>query len=65
MIVLSKSEYIEGVVYDQCNGHYSPKLEPQICPDITLKGLEYLVDNTFMKRAANLAKGIKDTISGL
>lgn len=65
MIMLSKSGYIEGIVYDQCSGEYSPKLEPPICPVITLKGLEYLADNTLMKRAANLAKGIKDTIPGL
>ena len=31
-------------------------------PGITLKGLEYLAENSFMKKAANLAKGIKDII---
>lgn len=34
-------------------------------PEITLKGLEYLQENTLMKKAADLAKGIKDTIPGL
>ncbi len=34
-------------------------------PEITLKGLEYLEENTLMKKAANLAKGIKDTIPEL
>lgn len=34
-------------------------------PEVTLKGLEYLEDNSLMKRAADLAKGIKDTIPGL
>lgn len=34
-------------------------------PEITIKGLEYLEENTFMKKAANLAKGIKDTLPGL
>jgi len=34
-------------------------------PEITLKGLEYLEENTLMKKASNLAKGIKDTIPGL
>ena len=34
-------------------------------PEITIKGLEYLEDNTFMKRAAEMAKGIKDIIPGL
>ncbi len=65
MIMLSKSGYIEGIVYDQCLRDYSPKLERPICPVITLKGLEYLADNTLMKKAANIAKGIKDTIPGL
>lgn len=34
-------------------------------PEITIKGLEYLEENTFMKKAANLAKGIKDVIPGI
>lgn len=34
-------------------------------PEITLKGLEYLEENALMKRAANLARGIKETIPGL
>ena len=34
-------------------------------PEITLKGLEYLEENSLMKKAANLAKGIKETIPGL
>ena len=29
---------------------------------ITLKGLEYLSDNSFMKKAANVAKGIIETV---
>ena len=65
MIMLCKSGYIKGVVYGQCSGDYSPKLERPICPVITLKGLEYLADNNLMKKAANIAKGIKDTIPGL
>lgn len=30
---------------------------------ITIKGLEYLEENSLMRRAANMAKGIKDIIS--
>ena len=29
---------------------------------ITLKGIEYLEDNSMMKKAANLAKGVIDTV---
>ncbi len=32
---------------------------------ITLKGIEYLEENSLMKRAANIAKGIKDIIPGM
>lgn len=65
LIMLVKSGYIEGVVYDQCLSDYSPHLVIPIQPVITLKGLEYLNENSFMKKAANVAKGIKDTIPGL
>lgn len=65
LIMLAKSGYIEGVIYDQCDGDYSPHLEQPIQPVITLKGLEYLSDNTLMKKAANIAKGIKDMVPGL
>lgn len=65
MIMLSKSGYIEGVIYDQCGGDYSSHIEEPITPMITLKGLEYLSDNSLMKRAANVLKGIKESIPGL
>lgn len=65
MIMLAASGYIEGVLYDQCLSDYGPKLEKPITPRITLKGLEYLEENSLMKKAANIVKGIKDTIPGL
>ena len=65
LIMLTKSGYIEGVFYDPCASDYSPKIEQPIQPVITLKGLEYLADNTLMKKAANILKGIKETIPEL
>lgn len=65
LIMLAKGGYIDGVVFDQCSGDYNPKLEKPIRPVITLKGLEYLSENTLMKRVANIAKGIKETVPGL
>lgn len=65
LIMLVKSGYIEGVVYDQCCSDYSPHIEKPITPVITLKGLEYLHENSMMKKAANIVKGIKDTVPGL
>ena len=61
--MLADNGYIEGVTIrrsaDGCISigiHY---------PCITLKGLEYLQENTLMKRAYRLAKGIKDITPGL
>lgn len=34
-------------------------------PEITIKGLEYLEENSFMKKAADMAKGIKEIMPGL
>lgn len=65
MIMLVKSGYIEGVIYDQCSGEYSPHIEKPIQPTITMKGLEYLEENSMMKKAADVVKGIKDMVPGL
>lgn len=65
MIMLVKSEYIEGVVYDQDCSDYSPRIVQPVHPVVTLKGLEYLSENSVMKKAANIIKGIKDTVPGL
>lgn len=34
-------------------------------PEITMKGLEYLEQNSLMKRAADMAKGIKEIVPGI
>lgn len=36
-------------------------LEP-ICPEITIVGLEYLEENKFMRKAANMLKGAADIV---
>lgn len=65
MIMLSKEGYIDGIIYSQCMNDYSPVLEHPIQPVITLKGLEYLADNSIMKKVAKAAKGIKESVPGL
>lgn len=64
MAMLLKEGYIEGgQTWNAMDFGY-----PRVAltrPEITLKGLEYLEENTLMKKAADLAKGIKDTIPGL
>lgn len=62
LIMLAKDGYIEGVVFDQCLSDYSPRVIQPIRPIITLKGLEYLSENSFMKKAAEIIKGAAEII---
>lgn len=58
--MLCENGYIAGVTVQR-----SADGEFQISESslrITLKGLEYLSDNSFMKKAANVAKGIVETV---
>ena len=59
MAMLAANEYVTGIeVWHSIDCDY-----PRVCitrPEITLKGLEYLSENSLMKKAANIAKGIKD-----
>lgn len=60
LIQLQNAGYIEElniVQYIRQPKHIEPK--------ITLKGLEYLEENSLMKQCAALAKGIKEVIPGL
>lgn len=62
MEMLVDSGYIKGVsvVHD-----LSPVTHIALNrPMITLKGLEYLTENTLMQRVMKAAKGIKDSIPG-
>ena len=61
MIMLSDEGYITGVNTVQPVGA-SRRFISSFSPEITLKGLEYLSDNTFMKKAARAAKRIADMI---
>lgn len=59
LIMLQDEGYIEGVSYLRSSNMRGVKL---INIKITLKGLEYLEENSFMKKASNLAKGISGLI---
>ena len=63
MEMLADNGYVKGVsVLEFAGGDRGIKVSGI---RITLKGLEYLNDNTLMKKAANIAKGIKDSIPGI
>lgn len=60
--MLSDSGYIEGLtVTISLDGMMNLNIAN---PRLTLRGLEYLEDNTFMKRAQRAARGIKEMIPG-
>lgn len=62
MIMLFEAGYIDGIrVVELYDGNYDIKM---IHPCITLKGLEYLEDNTNMKKVYRFMKGLKDIIPG-
>ncbi|MDU1264862.1 MAG: YjcQ family protein [Peptostreptococcus sp.] len=61
MSMLKKQEYIQGIdVWYSLDQDY-PRVK-LVRPEITLKGLEYLNENSMMKKVYNAAKGIKELI---
>ena len=61
MAILVNEGYISGVeTWSSMDCNY-PRVAI-VRPEITLKGLEYLNENSIMKKVANLAKGISDII---
>ena len=58
--MLVKEEYVQGVTVKRSVSN--DVFVNFSTPRITLKGLEYLNENSLMKKAANLAKGIREMI---
>lgn len=61
MKMLVDNGLVEGVRNIEFDGQTVPMIKLNN-PSITLKGLEYLEENSLMKRAAAVAKGIKDIV---
>lgn len=62
--ILADNEYITGIeVWNAMECNY-PKVA-LVRPEITLQGLEYLQENSVMKKIHNAAKGIKEVVPGL
>ena len=60
MEMLATEHYVDGVsVKRSVDGNIMVSF---VSPRITLRGLEYLQENSMMKKAADLAKGIIPTI---
>lgn len=61
--MLVNDGYITGVTVQRMMGDVANiKINR---PRITLKGLEYLEENSLMKKAAAIAKGIKEIVPGI
>ena len=58
--MLAKAGYIEGVAVTRANDGYTAVSLSS--PRITLRGLEYLEENSLMRKAAALAKGIAEVL---
>mgnify|MGYP004608944103 FL=1 len=60
--MLLKNGYVEGFQVIQYIGDPTPNIEVLEGIRITLKGLEYLEENSLMQKAARLAKGIAEVL---
>lgn len=58
--MLVEEGYIKGIAFDESAG--GDIMESVARPRITLKGLEYLENNTLMEKAYRAAKGIRDLL---
>lgn len=54
MIELQRNDYIRGLVISQDLSQKFPHIVKSIRPAITLKGMEYLADNSMMAKAKEL-----------
>lgn len=61
--MLAENGYVQGL--DIRKGLQGDVTISMHHPEITLKGLEYLEENSLMRRAATLAKGIQDIVPGI
>ena len=62
MAMLANNGYVSGVsVWNSLDCQY-PKIE-LVRPEITLKGLEYLEENSMMKKVSIVAKGVIDVFT--
>ena len=62
LALLADSGYVTGISVTSYDNQRDVRV---LNPRITLSGLEYLRDNSLMRRAARATKGIKDVIPGM
>ena len=60
LLLLKQDGYISDLDVSSYIGDAAPKVTIPPMPRITLKGLEYLQENSMMQKAAKTLKGIRD-----
>ena len=63
--MMQEEGYIKGLIYEQNLSDSAPHVVTPISPKITIKGLEYLEENSMMKKAENALKTIKEIVPGM
>lgn len=62
LIMMQDDGYITGIITCKALGDDKRHISEPIQPTITIRGMEYLAENSFMKRAANMLRGAVDVI---
>lgn len=62
LIMMQDAGYITGVHTQKTLSDSRPHIIHPCMPRITIKGLEYLEENSMMRKAGNLIKGISEII---
>lgn len=62
LIELQENGYIRGIVYTQDMSSKFPHIVEPIRPRITLKGMEYLSENSMMAKAKEVLKMVGDIV---
>lgn len=62
LIMLQDNGYIDGIIYVRTLSSDRAHITEPIRPSITLKGLEYLAENSLMKKAGDLLRGVIDIV---
>ena len=65
LVLLAESSYIDRLTYGRDLSSGRPYIAEPIKPIITLKGLQYLDENSMMKQAAALAKGAIEMVGNI
>lgn len=62
LIMMQDEGYIRGIMTSQSLSDDKRHIVEPIQPVITIRGLEYLSDNTFMKKAAKIIHGVTEVV---